>query len=414
MASEPDGAFSCDDFAGLRRETATVDQSAGRHVLIAAPSGRALACAARRAGFIPLVADMFGDDDVRALASCRVIPGGVSSRFEAETLIPLLEDLEEECGEPALGVVYGGGFEDRPQLLRALAMRWPLLGAAPEAVERVKDPERLAATLAVLGVPHPEIRLSRPKFPSGWLMKRQGGGGGGHVHDASSGVIPEGRVYYQRWIEGRPVSALFVASPERGCVTLGFSDQWTAPCHAYPYRYGGAARPASIDEEMMADMAAAVRKTAREFGLAGLGSADFIVNGAAWSLIEINPRPGATLDIFDCDETPLLALHIAAIGGVLPTRAPALTGAAAAQVVYMDRDVESVAYSDWPDWLADRPSLGVSLQQDDPFCTVRAQAPTADGARRLSRERAAEAMAMLHQQKNTSGMERKRTWRKAS
>jgi uncharacterized protein len=414
MASESDGAFSCDCFAGLRRKIATVDQFAGRHVLIAAPSGRALACAARRAGFIPLVADMFGDDDVCAMAANRVIPGGISSRFEAETLIPLLEDLEEECGEPALGVVYGGGFEDRPQLLRALAQRWPLLGAAPEAVERVKDPERLAAALAVLGVPHPEIRLSRPQFPSGWLMKREGGGGGGHVHDLSSGVAPEGRVYYQRRVEGRQVSALFVAAPGKGCVTLGFSDQWTAPCRAYPYRYGGAVRPAAVDEGLMTEMEAAVRKTTREFGLAGLGSVDFIVNGDAWSLLEINPRPGATLDIFDSDETPLLAAHIAAIGGVLPQEAPTFQGAAAAEVVYTDRDVESVIRSEWPEWLADRPSLGASLRLDDPFCTVRAQASTADEARRLSMERAAESVAMLHQQKNTSGIERKRRWRKAS
>lgn len=414
MASEPDGAFSCDEFAGLRGETATVNQPAGRHVLIAAPSGRALACAARRAELIPLVADMFGDDDVRAMASNRVIPGGLTSRFEIETLIPLLEDLEDECGEAALGVVYGGGFEDRPQLLRALARRWPLLGASAEVVERVKDPERLAAALAVLGVPHPEIRLSRPRLPSGWLMKRQGGGGGGHVQDADSDVTPEGRVYYQRWVEGRQVSALFVAAPGKGCVTLGFSDQWTAPCLAYPYRYGGAARPAAVDDGMMAEMEAAVGKTAREFGLAGLGSVDFIVNGRAWSLIEINPRPGATLDIFDSDEAPLLGLHIAAIGGVLPVAAPALAGAAAAQVVYADRDVESIVQSEWPDWLADRPSPGASVQADHPFCTVRAEASTADRARRLSMERAAEATAMLHQQENTSGIERKRTWRKAS
>lgn len=398
----------------MRREYAVVDEAAGRHILIVAPSGRALACAARRAGLMPLVADMFGDDDVRALGPCRVLPGGVASRFESETLIPLLEDMEQECGQPALGVVYGGGFEDRPHVLWDLASRWRLLGASPGAVLRVKDPRRLAAALAILGVPHPEIRTSRPLFPSGWLVKRQGGGGGGHVQDAASGVAPEGDVYYQRKIEGRSVSALFLAAFGKGCVTLGFSEQWTAPCEAHPYRYGGAVRPAALDDRTMAEMEAAVRRTAREFDLEGLCSADFIVDGSDWSLLEINPRPGATLDIFDSDEAPLLALHLAALAGDLPEVPFSLAGAAAAEVVYADHCVERVHRRDWPEWLADRPSHGSSLRHEDPFCTVRAEAPDAEAARRLSAERAGQALELLNEKENMTGLERKRTWKTAS
>ncbi|MDB5557347.1 MAG: hypothetical protein JWQ36_281, partial [Enterovirga sp.] len=37
-------------------------------ILILAQSGRALAAAARRAGLRPYVADLFGDEDTRALA----------------------------------------------------------------------------------------------------------------------------------------------------------------------------------------------------------------------------------------------------------------------------------------------------------------------------------------------------------
>jgi predicted ATP-grasp superfamily ATP-dependent carboligase len=396
---QPDRAF-CKVFADMRRVNAALDEAAGRHILIAAPSGRALACAARRAGLVPLVVDMFGDGDVRALAACRVAQGGASCRFESETLIPLLEELEKEGGEKALGVVYGGGFEDRPQTLRDLAARWPLLGASPEAVERVKDPRRFAAALAILGAPHPEIRMSPPERLSGWLVKRQGGGGGGHVQDAESGAAPEGRVYYQRRAEGRPVSALFLAAAGKGCMALGFSEQWTSPCKAHPYRYGGAVRPAALDAQTMAEMETAVCRAARAFRLTGLGSADFIVDGRNWTLLEINPRPGATLDIFDSDETPLLALHLAAVAGDLPETARPLPGAAAAEVVYADRDVERVSRCDWPEWLSDRPPPGASLSRDDPFCTVRAEAATAAEARLLSRARAMKALRMLETRKH--------------
>ncbi len=60
-------------------------------------------------------------------------------------------------------------------------------------------------------------------------------------------------------------------------------------------------------------MTSAVIGVARAFKIKGLASADFLVNGDEALLLEINPRPGATLDIFDCGATPLLRLHLEAI-----------------------------------------------------------------------------------------------------
>ena len=54
--------------------------------------------------------------------------------------------------------------------------------------------------------------------------------------------------------------------------------------------------------------------------LAGLNSVDFLVADDAVWLLEINPRPGATLDIFEPDGGSLFALHVQACGGVLPER----------------------------------------------------------------------------------------------
>ena len=41
----------------------------------------------------------------------------------------------------------------------------------------------------------------------------------------------------------------------------------------------------------------------------------FHQDGDGYHLIEINPRPGATLDIFDSDDAPLLETHIRASHG---------------------------------------------------------------------------------------------------
>ena len=64
-----------------------------------------------------------------------------------------------------------------------------------------------------------------------------------------------------------------------------------------PFRYGGAAGPVDIDPAQAEEIARSVAAIASELDLVGLNSADFLVSADAVWLIEINPRPGATLDI---------------------------------------------------------------------------------------------------------------------
>ena len=57
-------------------------------VLIAAVSGRALAAAARRAGFRPCVLDLFGDADTRRLTAGRVrVVGTLQRGFDEAALL---------------------------------------------------------------------------------------------------------------------------------------------------------------------------------------------------------------------------------------------------------------------------------------------------------------------------------------
>src|ERR1700738_4009370 len=85
-------------------------------VLIVAAPGRALAASARRAGYLPLVADYFGDDDTVALAHAHArLDGGLTHGMRRTQV---LEALRQLAGTSApVGVVYGSGFEDRPELL---------------------------------------------------------------------------------------------------------------------------------------------------------------------------------------------------------------------------------------------------------------------------------------------------------
>lgn len=358
----------------------------GGAILIAAASGRALAAAARRAGYAPLVADFFDDQDTRSLCAANCRAGDLDTGFDAKTLMAALDRL---AGKRApIGLVYGAGFEDRAELLDEAARRWPLFGNDAEAVRRAKDPSDVANLCAALGVAHPEISLAAPPDPDGWLVKSIGGAGGGHVAPAGAWRGGEEAIYFQCVAPGEPVSILSLCAGSEALV-LGASRQWTAPSPDEPFRYGGCVRPANLPAQMEERLAAAAKSLAKASGLVGLNSFDFLVDGDVFALVEINPRPGATLDVFEDRAGRLFQAHIEACRGVLPGSALEFEGATAAAVAYARRAVAAMPALGWPQWASDRPRRGAALRLYDPLCTIKACAADPDQARTLVTERAA-------------------------
>ncbi|HVQ11088.1 MAG TPA: aldehyde oxidase, partial [Methyloceanibacter sp.] len=93
-------------------------QADGPSLLLAAISARSLAQSARRAGFTSLVADFFADTDTQQVAhACRKLAGGFERGMRWGRLGRALDALAERAPSPIAGLVYGAGFEDRPELL---------------------------------------------------------------------------------------------------------------------------------------------------------------------------------------------------------------------------------------------------------------------------------------------------------
>ncbi len=179
-------------------------------VLIAAASGRALAVSARRGGYLPLVVDFFGDQDTLAVAHAHIrLRGEINLGVRELELMEAFESLA--ATSPPCGAVCGTGFEDRPQVLAAIARRWRVFGNSAEAIAAVKDPTRFAALCRELGIPHPPISMSPPAVSAGWLAKRRGGAGGIHIAAASEPKSGDG-IYFQLAVPGTPVSALLLSS----------------------------------------------------------------------------------------------------------------------------------------------------------------------------------------------------------
>jgi predicted ATP-grasp superfamily ATP-dependent carboligase len=365
-------------------------------ILIAALSGRGLAASARRAGYLPLVADAFGDSDTGEHAERAIrIPDAVRIGFRAKPLFAGLAELAAASSRPPVGLVLGSGFEDRPKLIAALSGHYRLIGNDAETIARTKDPSCLFALLDKLGIAHAETQAAAPREPGAWLSKRIGGSGGTHIVPADTAEASPRR-YYQRRLDGEAASVLAVAATD-GVHIAGFSRQWPVGSGPRPYRYGGAVGPVALPPAIAAAMREAVVKLCGALKLTGLVAFDFLVSDGVPHLLEVNPRPGATLDVLDDAAGSLFAAHLAAcLGTAAPLPPPAAPRAAA--ILYAEAGPITVGDLPWPAWSADRPEPGTRVPRYRPIATVFAAGDTPETAFGNCRRRLDELAQMLYAQ----------------
>ena len=352
--------------------------------LVAAVTGRALAASAVRGGHPVVVLDCFADRDTRALAAaCRSVVAAHRLRFDRRTL---LTAAQEFAPVPA-GLVYGSGFEGRTGLLARLAQGRPLHGNRPDVVAAVRDPARFFPLLDQLSIPHPAVRLAAPSDLSGWLVKQPGGAGGSHIRPATSRRAPVGN-YYQRFEPGQAHSVLFLADGRRARV-LGINRQWTAAARpGAPFLYGGAVGGVTLPDALEREIRAGLEALVAETRLIGLNGLDFILREDRWSVLELNPRPTATFELYDPDYPHgLLDWHLRACRGELPDRAAARRAIRAHAVVHATAAARTGPRFNFPDWCRDIPIPGTQFSPGDPVCTVHAAATDAQRAVALLRRR---------------------------
>lgn len=401
--------------------------------LVVALSGRALAAAAQRSGHGIRVLDLFGDTDTRAAArASEVVAGDLERGFDERALLDAADRIAPTDGanaSPRFGLVYGAGLEDRPELLGLLRAGRTLYGNGPATLERAKDPRVFFPLLDRLRIPHPEVALALPADAAGWLVKRAGASGGAHVtpadaspHAASDDACRSSQDrYWQRRLAGTTIGVSFLADGERAFV-IGCNEQWTAqtkrqssPHHSHDsFRFGGTLQPADLSPRVASRIAAALDALVPALGLVGLNSLDAIVCGEDFAVIELNPRPGASLDVYEGDDQAgLFARHLRACEGELPTDWRGPTQATAMAIVYAEAAARTPFENPWPQWVADRPASGVLIEEGAPVCTVLAAASTRDAARQLVNERVAlvrsalePAARVAHREERACSMDR--------
>jgi predicted ATP-grasp superfamily ATP-dependent carboligase len=360
--------------------------------LIVAVTGRALAASAARGGHRAVVLDCFADRDTRAIAACRPVVSAHRLRLDSRALLQAARALA-----PGAPLVYGSGFEGRTGLLHRLAAGRVLYGNRPEVVAAMRDPARFFPLLDRLGIEHPEVRRSRPADPGGWLVKRPGGAGGAHVRYAGAGH-PPADAYYQRLERGSTLSVLFLADGARARV-LGVNRQWTAPARAeLPFLYGGAVGGVRLARPVEREIRAGLDALVAAGGLVGINGIDFILRGTRWLVLELNPRPTATTELYDADYPGgLFEWHLRACRGQLPERPATLRAIRAHAVFHADMPTRAEAGFVFPPWCRDIPVAGTRFEAGDPVCTVHASAADEERALALLRRRHAALRGALNE-----------------
>lgn len=345
-------------------------------------SGRALAQSAHKAGLRPRVIDLFADEDMQAVAERFVqVRPTASWHFPPEPLLQAAAGIGSD-----LPLVWGSGLEADPMLLARLQAGRPTVGTPAAVVAAVKDPLRFASMLEKLGVPHPPVRLAPPPDPDAWLAKAAGGSGAGHVRPARELKAKDGR-YFQLRVPGRAVSALLLCGAA-GVRLIGWSEQFIERGPGGRRRFIGLVAPVAPPPELCARMAADACGVAAAFGLRGLVSADFLLGRQGYHLLELNPRPGASLEVFErLAGQSLLPWHLDP-DAAMPVPPPANETAVASRIVFARRRLRLGARP-WPAWAADRAPAGSLVTRGTPLCTVLARAGTPAAAVAQARLRGA-------------------------
>jgi uncharacterized protein len=374
--------------------------AAGRLAVVAL-SARGLAEAAARDGFTVIALDCFGDRDTQRAAK-RWLPIGAAGELQIDDTL-LLHGLEQIAQrDEASGWIAGSGFEGRPDLLQRGAELLPLIGNVAATVRRVRDPRGFFNALDACGIAHPPVLHAWPVDANGWLLKDAGACGGGHIRravDVAQHALPPG-CYLQRERAGTPMSATLIADARRA-VVLGCNEQLTRADAAAPWVYAGVIGPVRTTDAATREVHDAAQSLVRAFGVRGLCSLDFLRDGERIEVLELNPRPSASVELYAPEVPGLVRAHVRACAGTELTPLSVHTSGVVRgnRIVFARGPIEIDARA--ADWLAqgpgvhDLPQPGSRFAPGDPLCSVSASGASADAVRAALTERCTALLAAL-------------------
>jgi predicted ATP-grasp superfamily ATP-dependent carboligase len=312
-------------------------------------------------GYEVVALDRFGDVDLRAIAPA-------ATAASNDELTALAADVD------AHAVVYGGGLENRPDLVRQLSHGRELLGTGPELLAAVRDPWELGAAARAAGARAPETRsvdeLPVERDSGMWLRKPQHGGGGRGVRAWIGGRLRPTEIL-QRRIYGLSCSAVAIGDGRRAAV-LGITEQLH---RRSSFQWAGNVTPPRLPGDERAELEGQLRAVCAEvtarFGVRGAFGVDAIWDGRRAWVLEVNPRPPGGLELFGPGSFEAHVRGARGLGVPAAGAPPAARCAKVKLVLFADRAVRAPDPGWWPtDLVHDIPHGGETIKRGGPVCTL--------------------------------------------
>nr|AAS88981.1 conserved protein [Methylotuvimicrobium kenyense] len=338
--------------------------SNNKPILIIANSGRMLAETACRAGFKPWVVDLFADQDTRQLSE---------QTFRVESLAPsfletIVADFKSRHANSP--VTYGSGLEHHPESLEMIGRECELLGNDIETVLQLHPKKRFFECLDRLKIQYPYVVFAEPATCERWLIKPETGEGGLNIRWFHTGIPIEPDTYWQKYIEGTTCSALFLADG-RNFQTIGFHTQWSENLDTdKPFLFAGVINRSPLSSEQKLRVHSWIGSIMQQIPLKGLNTIDFIVKDGQIYMLELNPRPSASMQLYDGD---LFKAHINACRGILDDTKFANDPVCAYRILYADQKIAIPENFCWPKACRDLPIAGSIIRKGQPICSIIAR-----------------------------------------
>ena len=309
--------------------------------------------------------------------------------------------------------LFTGGLENYPYLIDDIAGERPLWGNPGPVLERVRDPVRVASALSRCHLPCPAISWEAPppKEAHRWLLKpRRGAGGQGIKFWRPDEKFSPG-CYWQEFIEGEAVAAMYLGQQDRTCSFLGLTRQLVGEpwLHAAPFQYCGSIGPLPWTPTMDESLKQLGQALVGEFALRGLFGVDCILRDNVPWPVEVNPRFPASAELFDLNfSDSLIADHIGCFArqtspqsGSDPggkSRGLNAQGSWAKAILYAREDLVFPAVGLWSmalknvgawnadPWFADIPAPGMPISAGSPVLTFFSRGHSPGASRQILQE----------------------------
>ena len=322
-----------------------------------------LAHMAKNAGYDVVVIDCFADTDTQAysLECIRVKALSVNQIKPAVCLLKSKYTLTY--------AMYGSGFEHYFSSLEYLHQNIKVLGNTVDVFSSIQNKTYFFSKLKQLIIPFPDISFQAPEDDKGWLVKPMKGEGGLGIKKYLGLAEPLDSCYWQRFIKGISMSALFVADGSNFKM-CGFHKQQVTSVSKSDFVFSGIISQPELNDEIKNQLNIWIASLVAEFGLKGLNSMDFILKNDRCYILEINPRPSASMQLYD---EGLVERHIDSCLQKTLETIPNLKEYRAYQVVFAETDTIIKKEFQWLAWLVDRPQIGALIHTGYPICSIIAR-----------------------------------------